>query len=409
MILAAVFLCYAYFPQQYGKRGKPVLSIQLQNKYLGKAKNGFMVNSKHIHTASLNTHYLESGNTQKDLVVLLHGNVSSCQFFRPFMETAGTDFHFVAPDMKGYGDSETKPVNATTGLDDFSNDLENFLKAINPGNKKMHLLGWSLGGSVVMQTAMNHPSGIASLTLVSPMSPFGFGASINTGLVLTACAPDFAGSGGGAVNPAFIDSLRTHDEKIPSTQSEGLKANPQNYARTTMNTLYFKMIDNKTLLQRGIIDQATEDLFTEAMFTTKLGDDNYPGNSSVTANWPGMAPGDKGVNNAISAKYCNISAFAGKGLKIPVLWIRGDSDAIVSDTSLVDVNNLGKLGYIPGWPGDETHPPQPMIRQIRAVLDEYSKNGGNYTEHVFEDCGHSPHIEHPDKFKNLFLGFISSR
>ena len=365
-----------------------------------------MIHSKHIQTPSLRTHYLESGQPDKDLVVLLHGNVSSGQFFRPMMEQLGQAYHVVAPDMRGYGDSETKAVNATTGLKDFTTDLLNFISAINTGGKAVHLLGWSLGGAVIMQAAMEKTDLAKTLTLVSPMSPFGFGASVNTGLELQASAPDFAGSGGGAVNPSFIDSIATHDEKIPSTKPEGLKASPQNYARTTMNSLYFHAVNGQTLLQRGVIDQATEDLFTEAMFSTKLGDDNYPGNSLASNNWPGMAPGDKGVNNAISAKYCNLSAFAGSGLGTPVLWVRGDSDLIVSDASFVDVNNLGKLGYIPGWPGEATNPPQPMIGQIRAVLQAYQANGGSYTEHIFEQCGHSAHIEYPEKFRKLFLDFI---
>jgi len=365
-----------------------------------------MIQSKKIQTTSLNTHYLESGDQAKDLVVLLHGNVSSCLFFTPLMKNLGTDYHFVAPDMRGYGDSETKPVNATTGLNDFSNDLANFLQAINTKNKPVHLLGWSLGGSVVMDTAMKSFANIKSLTLVSTMSPFGFGASVNTDLNLKGSSEDFAGSGGGAVNQSFIDSIRTMDEKIPTTQPMGMRSGPQHYARTTMNTLYFKSINFQTLLQRGIIDKETEDLFTESMFKTKLGEENYPGNSAVTNNWPGMAPGDTGVNNAISPKYCDISAFASKGLRIPILWVRGDSDMIVSDASFVDMNNLGKLGFIPGWPGGGTHPQQPMLKQIKSVLDAYQQNGGSYKEVVFANCGHSPHIEYPEKFKDLFLDFI---
>lgn len=365
-----------------------------------------MVYSKKIQTLSLHTHFLESGDPGKDLVVLLHGNVSSSLFFKPLMEKLGKDHHYVAPDMRGYGDSETRPVNATTGLNDFSSDLRHFIKALNPAGKKVHLLGWSLGGAVILQAAMEDPSLATSVTLVAPMSPFGFGATVNTGLQIKACSVDFAGSGGGAVNPAFVDSIRTEDGKIPSQQPEGQQAAPPHYARTTMNTLYFKQVNGQTLLQRGIIDQATEDLFTEAMFSTKLGEDNYPGNSIVSDNWPGMAPGDKGVNNAISGKYCDLSAFAGSGLKFPVLWVRGDSDLIVSDTSFVDVNNLGKLGYIPGWPGDDTHPPQPMIQQTRSVLEAYQKNGGSYREVVFDDCGHSPHIEYPERFQEQFLEFI---
>ena len=37
-----------------------------------------------------------------------------------------------------------------------------------------------------------------------------------------------------------------------------------------------------------------------------------------------------------------------------------------------------------------------MIGQTRAVLDAYAANGGSYREVALEDCGHSPHLEHPD-------------
>jgi hypothetical protein len=52
--------------------------------------------------------------------------------------------------------------------------------------------------------------------------------------------------------------------------------------------------------------------------------------------------------------------------KPPVTWVRGDRDVIVSDTSLFDLAYLGKLGAVPGWPGDDECPPQPMVAQTRA-------------------------------------------
>jgi pimeloyl-ACP methyl ester carboxylesterase len=36
-----------------------------------------------------------------------------------------------------------------------------------------------------------------------------------------------------------------------------------------------------------------------------------------------------------------------------------------------------------------------MIGQTRAVLDRYAAAGGAYTEVVYENCGHSPHVERP--------------
>lgn len=125
-----------------------------------------------------------------------------------------------------------------------------------------------------------------------------------------------------------------------------------------------------------------------------VGDDIYPGEVTSSDNWPGVAPGTTGMNNAISPKYLNLSAFAHLSPAPPVLWIRGDSDLIVSDTSFFDFAYLGQVGMVPDWPGEDVCPAQPMVSQLRAVLEE----GGNYREMVYEDCGHSPHIEKPQRF-----------
>jgi pimeloyl-ACP methyl ester carboxylesterase len=116
-----------------------------------------------------------------------------------------------------------------------------------------------------------------------------------------------------------------------------------------------------------------------------------------------VAPGTRGVNNALSPKYCDLSGFAAIDPKPPVLWIRGADDQVVSDTSMFDLGYLGKLGAVPGWPGEGVYPPQPMIAQTRAVLDAYRDQGGAYREEVLEACGHSPHIERPEAFMELLL------
>jgi len=72
-----------------------------------------------------------------------------------------------------------------------------------------------------------------------------------------------------------------------------------------------------------------------------------------------------------------------------------------------DVNFLGQLGAIPGWPGADVAPPQPMIGQTRAVLDAYAAKGGNYREVALENCGHSPHLEHPDAVRTAILEHLS--
>jgi pimeloyl-ACP methyl ester carboxylesterase len=89
--------------------------------------------------------------------------------------------------------------------------------------------------------------------------------------------------------------------------------------------------------------------------------------------------------------------------------VRGADDQIVSDTSLFDLGYLGQLGAVPGWPGAEVYPPQPMIAQTRAVFEAYRAKGGAYRELVLPDCGHSPHIEKAEEFRRAFFAFLGEQ
>src|SRR5437899_13000722 len=94
-----------------------------------------------IKTNRLEIAYLEAG-AGRTPIVLVHGNCSSSLFFQDFMlALAATNRYTIyAPDMRGYGDSETLPVNAMRGGCDFSDDLVSLAEAL--GLTAFHLLGW---------------------------------------------------------------------------------------------------------------------------------------------------------------------------------------------------------------------------------------------------------------------------
>src|SRR5205823_4704844 len=329
------------------------------------------INQRKVKTNRLEMAYLESGAGNIP-IVLVHGNCSSSLFFQDFMlELAGTGRYKVyAPDMRGYGDSETLPVDATRGMRDYSDDLYSLVQAL--GLSSLHLLGWSLGGNIVMQYAIDHPETLRSLTLQAPSSPFGFGGT--KGAEGTPAWPDFAGSGGGTANPDFVQRI-----------AQGDRGSEQFSPRTVMNTFYFKP-PFRAAPER-------EEIYFTSLLSTKVGPGNYPGDLTPSANWPNVAPGKQGQNNALSPKYMNQANFANIHPQPSVLWIHGADDQIVSDTSLFDFGFLGQSGFVPGWPGAEVYPPQPMKLQTRAVLNAYKANGGQYREALLADCGHSPHIE----------------
>jgi hypothetical protein len=91
----------------------------------------------------------------------------------------------------------------------------------------------------------------------------------------------------------------------------------------------------------------------------------------------------------MSPVHFNLAGIVDIETKPRILWVRGEQDAIVSDESFFDLNTLGKHAVVPGWPGDDVAPPQPMVSQTRDVLEAYASAGGAYIEVAYDGVGHS--------------------
>ena len=72
------------------------------------------------------------------------------------------------------------------------------------------------------------------------------------------------------------------------------------------------------------------------------------------------------------------------------------------------MGTLGSLGAVPGWPGAEAFPPQPMVAQIRAVLERYRESGGRADIEPFEGSGHFPPIDAAERWSRTFFDFLRS-
>ncbi|MEO3872569.1 alpha/beta hydrolase [Nonomuraea sp. B12E4] len=324
-----------------------------------------------VTTPRLTHHVLTvEGRTTGEPVLFVHGNVSSSAFWRDTMAALPERYRPLAADLRGFGESDPAPVDATRGVRDWSDDLAELVES--QGLTELHLVGWSLGGGVVLQFLRDHPAAVRSLTLVNPVSPYGYGGTEGPEGRLT--HPDGTGAGAAAANPDFVARLKAGDMSDESPTS------PRNVFRTS----YVKNPD-------GISD---EDFYVRSMLTTRVGEHNYPGDPVTSPAWPGVAPGKYGVLNALAPTHFRLDDLHEIDPKPPILWIRGADDVIVSDASLFDLAHLGALGVVPGSPGT---PAQPMVTQTRAVLERY----GRYREAVLDDCGHSPHLEHPAEFRRL--------
>ena len=337
-----------------------------------------------VATDRLRTHYLEAGPADGAPVVLVHGNLSTGRFYEHVMAAAAPGYRLLAPDMRGFGDSEAAPIDATRGLADWADDVDALLRALGI-ERPPHLVGWSTGGAAIASYALARPA--ASLTFVDPVSPYGYGGVRSDG---TPCCQDFAGSGGGTGNPDFTrriaDGDRSGDEPVSP--------------RNVMNAAYWSPSHREP--------PEREDLLVGEILKSRTGDDGYPGDASPSEHWPGVAPGTRGILNALSPKYCNWSAITGLDPKPPVLWMHGTDDVVVADGAAWEMGALGSAGHVPGWPGEDAFPPQPMVTQIRDVLERYREAGGRVRIEMFEGSGHFPPIDAAERWRRVFFDFLES-
>ncbi len=340
------------------------------------------ITSQMVQTRRLRMHVLTAGTEDSVPVLFVHGNGSSATFWEETMLALPSGFRGIAPDMRGYGDTEPLPVDATLGLGDMVEDIRSLVEAMGLG--KFHIVGHSMGGGIGMKYGIAYPEDLLSITLVDTMSPYGYSGSKD--VQGTPCHEDGAPAGAASVNPDFVRLLKEKDRGTDNPVSP----------RNVMRQFYFKP---------PFVPRREEELLS-AMLSLRVGEDWYPGDFVPSPHWPGAAPGTRGIVNAFSRKYFDASGIADISPRPPVLWIRGADDLVVSNAAMWDIAALGALGFVPGWPGPEECPPQPMLDQTRAVLERYRANGGTYREVVIPDCGHTPFIEKPEEFNAVFHAFL---
>jgi pimeloyl-ACP methyl ester carboxylesterase len=341
------------------------------------------VRSVTTDTPRLRIHHLESGPTDGVPLVLIQGNLSSGRFFEHLLPDIPDTYRVIVPDMRGFGDTERAPLDATRGLRDWADDLAGLLDALDV-DRPPHLVGWSTGAGAIAQYALNERP-VASLTLIDPVGPYGFGATHRDG---TPWFPDYAGSGAGIAPPEIIERLNAGDRSTESPLS------PRNVLGAFWG-------------DAGPTDPARAEGLLDEFLKMWVSEDNFPGDSVPSENWPGVAPGTRGILNALSPKYCRWDSLVELADKPPVMWVHGGQDAVVGNASVWDVAVLGAAGLIPGWPGEQTCPSQPMSDQIRAVLETYRQAGGTVRTEWYEDAHHLPVFEERERFLAALTQFLA--
>ena len=111
--------------------------------------------SHSVDTDRLRMHLVESGPEDGVPVVLIHGNLSTGRFYEHLFEDAPERYRLLAPDMRGFGDTENVPIDATRGLRDWADDTAALLAALGIDDRRT----WSAGRPAARRSRPSRSTG----------------------------------------------------------------------------------------------------------------------------------------------------------------------------------------------------------------------------------------------------------
>lgn len=100
---------------------------------------------------------------QGEPLVLLTGLGGDTSFWNVLVDLISEEYTVITLDNRGAG--KTKYGDAPFKMEDLASDVKSVLNCL--GIKKTHVLGWSMGGNIAQQFAVDYPKMTASLVLVS--------------------------------------------------------------------------------------------------------------------------------------------------------------------------------------------------------------------------------------------------
>ena len=101
-------------------------------------------------------------------VLLLHGSASAAIMWTPIIDALKSRFRIIAPDLIGYGRTDSWP----DGHDFTAVDELRLLEPLLPAGQGVHVVGHSYGGLVALHLALAGRVALRSLTLIEPVAFF---------------------------------------------------------------------------------------------------------------------------------------------------------------------------------------------------------------------------------------------
>jgi pimeloyl-ACP methyl ester carboxylesterase len=124
--------------------------------------------SSYFVSQRLKLHYVDWGNEEKPPLLLVHGGKDHARSWDFVARALRDDYHVIAPDLRGHGDSAWAYGGHYTILE-FVLDLTQLIETL--GLAPVTIVAHSLGGAVSLQYAGIYPEKVARLVAIEGLGP----------------------------------------------------------------------------------------------------------------------------------------------------------------------------------------------------------------------------------------------
>jgi len=116
----------------------------------------------------LRLHYVDWGNADKPPLLLLHGGRDHCRNWDWTAEALRDQWHIIAPDLRGHGDSQWSPDGSYT-MAGYLYDLAQLIhqQRLAP----VTIIAHSLGGNIALRYSGIYPESVARLAAIEGLGP----------------------------------------------------------------------------------------------------------------------------------------------------------------------------------------------------------------------------------------------
>jgi len=124
--------------------------------------------SHYFYSQRLKLRYVDWGNPDKPPLLLIHGGRDHARNWDWVAQDLCRDFHIIAPDLRGHGDSQWA-IGGSYAMVDYTLDVHQLLGALDL--HEVTIIGHSLGGSIGLQFTGTYPDRVRRIVAIEGLGP----------------------------------------------------------------------------------------------------------------------------------------------------------------------------------------------------------------------------------------------